>query len=222
MSLRWIDVGPAKAATGRWAVALCGCVPAVLLVPGTAPADDPPDAEKVEVADDVEVLDDVEVVGSGDVQADTGDGGASFTLRQIIGRNHAALVHLPIGLLMGVLLLELLFLFAPSIPLGKSRLVLAIATGASFLTAGLSGFLRAGEMFAENPPPELLFEHRNLMIGAAILFAVALIQRIIRKDDLRGACRWVQLGLLVAAALLAAAGGHHGGQLVYGENFLPY
>ncbi len=182
-----------------------------------------PASEKVEAADDVEVLDNVEVVGSGaGGQTDSGEGGASFPLRQIVGRNHAALVHLPIGLIMGVLLLELLALFFPKIPLGRSRLVLAIATGAGFLAAGLTGFLRAGEMFAANPAPELLFEHRNLMIAAASLFTLALVQRIVRKDDLRGACRWIQLGLLVVAALLVAAGGHHGGQLVYGENFLPY
>jgi uncharacterized membrane protein len=186
-----------------------------LLPLGTGAAEKSGAEEPVEVVEEVEVVEAVEVV-------DTGGDGAGFTFQQLIGRNHPALVHLPIGLLMGVLLLELLALFFPSLPLGRSPMVLSLAALASFFPAAVSGFVRSSELFANTEAPSMFFEHRNLMIGAAVLLAAAVAIRLAKRDNLEGIVRWVHLVLIILAVLLTAVGGHHGGQLVYGESFLPY
>jgi len=178
--------------------------------------------EGAEEAVDLENIDDVEVVDSVDaVSANEGASETPFTLAQIIGRNHPATVHLPIGLMLGVLLLEVLALLFTRLPLGKSGLVLSIATLTSFIPAALSGWLRSQEVYT-GEAPKLFFEHRNLMIGAAVVFTASLVLRLVKRDALDGKLRFVYLGLVVLSVLLIALGGHHGGQLVYGEGFLPY
>jgi uncharacterized membrane protein len=198
-------------------VAIAGLVS---LLPAPGLSQEPPrDAASVERVEEVTVIETVEVVDAqGGREAEEG----GFTLLQIIGRNHAAAVHIPIGLLVGVLLLELIALLFPKVPLGRSGLILSLATTAGFIPAALSGFVRSSELFTHAEAPEIVFEHRNLMIAAIALFTVALVLRLVRKDSLEGALRTVYLALVLLAAVLMAAGGHHGGQLVYGERFLPY
>jgi uncharacterized membrane protein len=146
----------------------------------------------------------------------------SFTVMQVIGRNHPALVHFPIGLVIAVCLIEFLSFIRPGLDMGKSGLVLSIFTVLSFLAAAVSGFIRAGEVFAGRTASELLVEHRLYMIVAASIFTVSLAIRAIKKDQLNGWIRYAFLLLLAASALLTAIGGHHGGQLVYGDTYLPY
>ena len=192
----------------------------LLITPGSAASQDKSGAEEpVGVVEEAEVVESVEAVDSVDGSVSEGP---SFSLLQIVGRNHAAAVHIPIGLIMGVLLIELLGLFFPRVPLGKSGLVLSLATVASFIPASISGWMRSNELFANSEAPSLFFEHRNLMIAALFLFTVSVVLRVAKKDALEGVARWLYLGLLLISVALIAAGGHHGGQLVYGEHFLPY
>lgn len=172
--------------------------------------------------DAVEEVEDVEVVGQTPAGGDAGDSGAGLGMTQIIGRNHPAAVHIPIGMLMALCLIELLTLIRPGLEMGKSGMVLAVATALSFLPAAVSGFLRASEVFAGGEPTPLLLEHRNLMIAAFTLFLISLGLRVAKKDQLNGAIRYVYLALLLVSLVLVGVGGHHGGQLVYGESYLPY
>jgi uncharacterized membrane protein len=180
----------------------------------------PPTAEsdaKVEPVEEVEAVEMVDAI-------ETTDGSArSVSLaQQIIGRNHPALVHVPIGFILAVCLLEFLALCFPKIELGQATFILCLATVASFIPASLTGWLRAGELFASRQAPDLLFEHRNLIIAACAIFTVSVLLRVFRKDKLQGMAKTVYLGLLLLSMVLIGLGGHHGGQLVYGEDFLPY
>ncbi len=179
------------------------------------------ETDSVEAADaEVEVVETVEDIETVDTSGTDEDSG--FSVVKIIARNHAASVHLPIGLMMGVLLLELFALVFNKIPVGQSGLILSIATLASFVPAALSGWLRSKEIYASSEAPALFFEHRNLMISAAVVFFCSVVLRLLKKDAISGRIRLVYLGLVVMSVVLVVLGGHHGGQLVYGEAFLPY
>ena len=165
---------------------------------------------------DIEEVEEVETVETVDV------GETALGASQLIGRNHPAAVHLPIGLAAAALLVALLSVIRPAYPLGKSSLVLCAAMLLSFLPATLSGFLRAQELFGEAGPTELLLEHRNLMIGAFVITIGATVLVAAKRGVLEGRLKLIHLALLVAAFALLAVGGHHGGQMVYGASFLPY
>jgi uncharacterized membrane protein len=173
--------------------------------------------------DGVEEVENVEVVGQTPAGgASEGSGGANLGLMQIIGRNHPAAVHIPIGMLIALCLIEFLALIRPGWEMGKSGMVLSVATALSFIPAAISGFLRASEVFAGGEPTPLLIEHRNIMIAAFTIFLVSLGLRVAKKDRLNGAIRYVYLALLAVSLVLVGIGGHHGGQMVYGESYLPY
>ena len=199
-----------------WIISMGGSVAADTASSGTQIEDAEP-----EVVDAVEVVEDIETVETANViendRADT-----VLSSAQLVGRNHPAMVHLPIGLMIGVLLLTLTATFFPTIPIGRSGWILSTATWFSFLPASVSGWLRAAEVYPQ--PSPLLLEHRNLMIGSLVVFTISLGLRLRYKADaLRQTKLWYPyLLLLLLSVGLIIAGGHHGGQLVYGESFLPY
>ena len=170
-------------------------------------------------ADDepIEMVDDVQVADVSDASAP-----ASLFALQIIGRNHAAAVHLPIGLLFAICLAAVAQLILKKEALGGCAYLFEAAAALSFVPAALSGMLRAQELFGGGDPAEPFFEHRNLMILSLAVLLAALGLRIARKNRLTGKLAWVHLGLIFAAFFIAAVGAHHGGMLVYGESFLPY
>ncbi len=206
-----------------WLAALVVCFSYVGLALSANEPDASAKAEGVEEVEEVEVIEEVEVVEPGEV-AVVGDDPASagFTLSKVIGRNHPALVHLPIGFAIAVLFIELLSFFLAKLDMGRSGLVMSGATVAAFIPAVISGFLRSEEVFATREPPGIFFDHRNLMIAGASIFTVSLILRLLKKDQLSGAWRYIYLALLLIAVAVLGAGGHAGGQMVYGEDFLPY
>jgi uncharacterized membrane protein len=183
-------------------------------IPGRALGDD----DAVEEVEEVEVLAESPALKSASAQ----DGGTGYTVLQIIGRNHPAAVHIPIGMLIAVCLIELLSVVRPGLDLGKSEVILSAATALGFVLAAVTGLLRASEVFANREIAPLLIEHRNVMIAAFAIFLLSLAPRFAKKDRLHGAARYVYLALLFASLLLTGVGGHYGGQLVYGESYLPY
>lgn len=183
-------------------------------------------SEKVQEAGDASVIEDVEDVEAveivEEIEALPGEESNDFGLLQIVGRNHPALVHIPIGFVLAVVLIELLTLLFPRIDPGRSGFILSLATVVSFLPAIISGWLRSLELFATVEAPMIFLEHRNMMILGSIVFTVGTLLRIFRRDQLEGATRVIYLALLILSLVLVALGGHHGGELVYGEDFLPY
>ncbi len=170
-------------------------------------------------SDGVEDVEDVQVVDVGDVGA-AAETKLSFV--QILGRNHAAVVHLPIGFLFALCLVEAVRLARKKSNLDSAGKLLSVAAVLSFIPAAVTGLLRSKELYSETPAPHIFFEHRNLMIAAAAVLLVATVLRLVQKEFLTGKKRVLYLVLLAASLALVVVGAHHGGMLVYGEQFLPY
>lgn len=170
-------------------------------------------------AEEISEIETIEVV---EVKDASDAAGNRLSFLQIVGRNHAAAVHLPIGLLFALLLIEALHATSPKRQLHQCGFVLCIAAAISFLPAAVTGMLRANEIFAGPKAPHIFLEHRNLMLASFAALLLSLVLRIAKKNAPPGKIRFVYLGLLTTSLILAVSGAHHGGMLVYGENFLPY
>lgn len=143
---------------------------------------------------------------------------APFAL--FLGRLHPLLVHLPIGALVLVVLLESATLL-PSLR-GKLDGALAIALPVASLFGGaafLLGLLLAhGGGYAPNP----VAWHRGLTLGALGLLALsgAAFSFTMEKSASGAVPRIVYRGLLFATMGLLTVGAHFGGNLSRGEGYL--
>ncbi|MBI5508811.1 MAG: DUF2231 domain-containing protein [Deltaproteobacteria bacterium] len=148
---------------------------------------------------------------------------ADLTLPQLFGRMHPALVHMPIGWIVLLLLFELAVIAARRRDLEPAGLYLALAALASTVPAIVSGLLRAGELPADLATQAQILRHRNVMLVVTVILATAVTVRLFhRRPPLSGYWRLLYLGLLLMSTALVALGGHYGGKMVYGEAFLPF
>lgn len=138
---------------------------------------------------------------------------------QLLGRLHPLLVHLPIGWLLLLLLVELGAL-RPAAGAGWQRLGrgLLLATLLVVLPAVVSGLVRASAL----PPDPLMTLHRNVMLALVALLALALPLRLGGGERPPHWRRLGYLALLFGAVALLLWGGHLGGILVRGPNYLPF
>ncbi len=160
-----------------------------------------------------------------EVAAPTGTNWLGF-----LGHFHPLLLHLPIGLITGVIFLELAALwrayhhgkrsgkvewFEESRPyVGLATWLLAIS---GVVAAFVGYFWRLNEF---EPPSEELHNHQVLgfwMAGCCVLAAIlhALAVRLRSRGVL-----WTFRVVLMAAAIMLAPLGHLGGQMVHGDTFL--
>ena len=73
--------------------------------------------------------------------------------------------------------------------------------------------------------PKSFAEEVRVEAGSTVDITVdrgRLIIRLARRNKLEGALRWIYLLLLIIASVVVGFGGHLGGQLVYGEQHLPF
>jgi uncharacterized membrane protein len=136
------------------------------------------------------------------------------------GRLHPLLLHLPIGLFGGVVVLELLS-WLPGARSGEAgrgvataRRVVACVGALSAAVAALSGWWLAEEGGYD---AELLSDHRWMAIGFAVLFAGA---ALLERTGAEAGRVWARRGVLAFAGALLAVAGHHGGMLSHGTSFL--
>jgi len=130
-------------------------------------------------------------------------------LVSVLGRSHPLLLHLPIGMLVALVLIELLGLVRRE-PLPRAVVgpLVSLTALSAVVTAG-TGWLLSREGYGG----EVVTDHRNLGIAVAVastLFALA------HRAERVGAYR---LLLLVAAGLLLPTG-HLGASMTHGEGFL--
>jgi uncharacterized membrane protein len=141
---------------------------------------------------------------------------------KVIGRIHSALVHVPIGWLTLLLLLDLATFLLKRADFERVGVYVLIGTVLSFFPAIAAGFLRMDELTGDVNVPALMTLHRNLILLMATLTAVALMLRLFKRNQLRGFWKVSYISLIFAAVLLISVAGHVGGKLVFGENFLPF
>ncbi len=166
-------------------------------------------AEEVE---DIEVIETVQTIQPVEAGGDKGD----WTALKILGRLHPSAVHFPIG---GVALALLFAFLALRDTDGRAARFSAwfsvLAAGAAVLT----GLLRSDELKAAGANSDPIDLHRNVMLGfvaTALLGAIALLRARDRRFIYAG------LFLTLVAFILVSIGGHLGGNIVYGNDYLPF
>lgn len=189
-----------------------------------------PAAKAPAKADDVEEIDDVKEVTPPPAAADArpGEVPSPWAPRSFIGALHPAVVHLPIGWMVMVLLIDLgAFLLSRKEFESFGPWALG-ATVVSFVPGLITGLVREGTrvgQVAEGPAREelvrLVATHETLILVSAGLATLALVVRLALRNRLDGAVRGVYLTLVGAATVLVAVAGHWGGK-ISGTNSLPF
>ncbi len=137
---------------------------------------------------------------------------ASSSRPPYVGRLHPVMVHLPIGVLVVAVFLELLVLLG---------LVERRAVTAALVVATLGGMaaVLSGTNLAGDQAPALLERHERLgwIAAAATLSCLMLDLGLYRRP---GAWRWLLRALLLAALVLVGLAGHTGGEMAWGSDWL--
>lgn len=134
--------------------------------------------------------------------------------QKFLGRFHPVVLHLPIGMLGLVLLLEFGKLFKKD--KGTSTLVPVFFTAASAVVATLFGFLLYQNGYDESPVAE---SHLWWGIG----FTVAILATTIMKgwvDYAGGKGNWLYFLTLLASGGVMTVASHDGGSITHGAGFL--
>jgi uncharacterized membrane protein len=132
-----------------------------------------------------------------------------------IGKLHFLVLHFPIAVLFGVVLIEILL--RKRVAEEKRRdvvsLLLLLAASAAVISAA-TGLANAAEEDFHGYALTLLTRHRGGGIAVAVLSILCFAAHRMEK------ARTAYLPLLGLATLAVTATGHIGGQLVHGENYL--
>ena len=137
----------------------------------------------------------------------------------LVGKLHPLSVHLPIGWLLLLVLVEFAGLGWPQAR--AAGLPLAALTLFAFLPAIATGLLRAASYTPGTGATDAQ-THRNLMLGALTLLALALGVRVTKEFSQRRLGRGLYLGLVATSCGLMVLGSHLGAKLVYGAHYLPF
>lgn len=161
----------------------------------------------------------IEVIDEGDSEP---VGSGPQGLGDFLGRLHHAVVHLPIGWLVFVVMLDITgfgFRRRAAQELGLWALGLTLL---AFVPAIVTGLLRAGHV-SEGPEIQALVGQHQAMIF--ITFGLAVLAfgvRWMNRDHLDGVVRGTYLTLVCLAAGLMGVAGHWGGRIVFGPDFLGF
>jgi predicted CXXCH cytochrome family protein len=145
--------------------------------------------------------------------------GELITLLQLLGHLHPMLLHLPIGLIIGIFFLELLLIIRPtSSPVEASRTLIVLLCGTVWPTA-VFGILLSWQ---GSYNAELVRNH--LWAGIAVtLFSLLLLPLHIRAYPLgRARERYQFRGILLLACAAVGAAGHLGASLTHGSDFVTH
>ena len=133
------------------------------------------------------------------------------------GHLHPIVVHLPIGFLVGLILLELYCLRRPSAGLAPARWILL---GGACITSVLAAVLGLCQGRGGDYDPELIFWHQWYGIATAgLTIAATGIQLRLARTGGR-ALRRAYGGVLTACLIVITLAGHDGASLTHGPDFL--
>lgn len=133
------------------------------------------------------------------------------SLFQFAGRLHPLLLHVPIGALVGLLLLEIVASLGKFEFPRRARFVLILLVAISAVAAAATGWLLSNEA---DYGGDTLTRHFWLGIAAAVLSVFCAI--------FAGFARFGRLyaGFLVATAVVMSAAGHLGAEITHGRDWL--
>lgn len=182
--------------------------------PGGASAPGADDIETVEEVETIEDIDAIEVVDPATVSSP-----GELTATALIGRLHPLTVHLPVGWLLLLALVDLVTFIRGKVSWARAGQLLLLATTLSTLPAVATGLLRA-EAVTGNA--ELVLQHRNLALILTGLCVAALALRLWRRNHLVGVFKLLYLLIVLGSVGVLLVTGHLGGTLVFGEAYLPF
>lgn len=132
-----------------------------------------------------------------------------------LGRFHPLLVHLPIGMICGAVLLQISRRFRPVEGPDTSLSLIWVAAAISAVLSALTGYLHAN---GNDYTKELLDTHKWSGIGLAVLCSVVAAIHLLGRSGI-----WIKpiRTILVSATLgLLIYTGHGGGSLTHGADYL--
>ena len=129
-----------------------------------------------------------------------------------IGRFHPLVVHMPIGFIAAVVILQLVARFSQS----NLRIGIGTLLWFSMITAILSTIIGTLLAIPGGYDAELLLKHRQLGLGTSIATIWMLCAH---RSKRRGSGLFYSLSLLFGMGLLGATG-HFGGSLTHGDDYL--
>lgn len=132
------------------------------------------------------------------------------------GKFHPLLVHLPIGILLGLFLLEVVSYFRPSMELGSARILLLWAAVITAFPTVLAGTLLAasGEYGSQT-----FVTHKWYGLATTLFSIWLLVIHKQKKVPFIGNFTLYRAVLVINVVLLSIAG-HYGGSLTHGSNYL--
>ncbi len=131
-----------------------------------------------------------------------------------LGRFHVLALHIPIGIIVAVLILEILIRKEKYKSLESAAGFLWIATAASAVLTVVLGYMHFSEGGFEGPSG---YQHRNYGTAVAIITAVV---AMLRASKFANAYRPVFLPAAVLLFVLVSMTGHYGGNLTHGATYL--
>ena len=139
----------------------------------------------------------------------------------LISRFHPVLVHLTIGWLFLLLLVDLGTFLGKVQEWRRAGPLLLLATIVSAIPSVITGFLR-DDYVTGFFKQQLVGLHQNVMLAMVGACVLAFIVRIRSRNNLVGGVAAVYLLLVVTAVFLCMVGGHLGAKMVFGPNYLPF
>ncbi len=128
---------------------------------------------------------------------------------------HPAIVHFPIALFIGGLILDFLGMLRKDKTLLQSGWYCILMAALSAIGGVLSG---VGAMLLQKLPFKgLIFTHLSLAVASALIMWIMVAMRVHRHEKMNVAMRTVYFALAVAGLFLISWAGHVGGAFVYGE-----
>ncbi|WP_282134039.1 DUF1592 domain-containing protein [Seonamhaeicola maritimus] len=132
------------------------------------------------------------------------------------GNFHPLILHVPIGALIGVFVLEVANLISPKLNLENASKVLLWFTAICFIPAVVFGFFLASSGGYNN---EVLSYHKWLGLITALLCVWSLVFRLWAYSQSKIHVKIYQ-GVLFINVILLTLAGHYGGTLTHGTNYL--
>ena len=144
------------------------------------------------------------------------DGNTDNSFLFFLGRFHPIILHLPIGALMVLLLMEIINKFRPELNLDAACKILLWFSVFSIIPTITLGFLLASSGSYDD---ELLNFHKWLGWFTALICVWLVVFRQKKSTPSDGQSRFYYFFLSINVALLSLAG-HYGGYLTHGEDYL--
>jgi uncharacterized membrane protein len=148
--------------------------------------------------------------------------GVKPTALELAGRFHPMLIHFPIAWLILLALAELFSFIGRQTYWWQPVLCLHVLALLAFVPAAVTGFILAAHIGTDPEFLRLVIPHRNLNLAGAALCLISLVLRIRAGKDMHGRMRRTVLLLILSATLAVLIASHYGGEMVFGESFLPF